>query len=150
LTRSTAPRHHVKEIQLLTPEQARTLIQSANNIDSARSSRWATAAGLRLGEALGLRWSDVNLDAGTLSVRQALERSGGDAAARRRLSAQLKALRASLAASPKRSAERRELRQQLEALRKRWREVRTTLKITERSRRAADERFGYRLSSHQL
>jgi len=37
----------------------------------------ALASGLRLGEALGLRWIDVNLDAGKLRVRQALQRIGG-------------------------------------------------------------------------
>src|SRR5215813_1922233 len=45
----------------------------------------ATALGLRLGEALGLQWADVDLDAGTLRVRWALERSGGDSTARRPL-----------------------------------------------------------------
>ena len=31
-----------------------------------------------MGEALGLHWQDVDLDAGIVSVRQALGRSGGD------------------------------------------------------------------------
>jgi integrase len=34
------------------------------------------ALGLRQGEALGLRWPDVDLDAGTLTVRVALQRLG--------------------------------------------------------------------------
>jgi cytochrome c oxidase assembly protein subunit 15 len=50
----------------------------------------ATALGLRQGEALGLRWHDVDFDAGTLSVRQALERSGGDGVARRPLAVERK------------------------------------------------------------
>jgi integrase len=33
----------------------------------------AVTTGLRLGEILGLRWCDVDMDAGTLTVRQALE-----------------------------------------------------------------------------
>ena len=41
--------------------------------------------GLRLGEALGLRWESVDLDSGVLSVPQTLKRSGGDAAERKRL-----------------------------------------------------------------
>jgi integrase len=45
----------------------------------------ATAIGLQLGEALGLRWTDISFDAGTLRVKQALERSGSDSAARRPL-----------------------------------------------------------------
>ncbi|MDM4783215.1 MULTISPECIES: site-specific integrase [unclassified Micromonospora] len=40
------------------------------------SARWAVALalGLRQGEALGLRWSDVDLDAGTLIVRRGRQR----------------------------------------------------------------------------
>jgi integrase len=133
------PRHRVQEIQPLTPDQARTLIDSAKGHRLGAIVSVATAAGLRLGEALGLRWSDVNLEAGTLSVRQALERSGGDSAARRPLAAERKAMRASLKAAPKRSGERRRIRTQLEELRKKWRKVRTTLRVTEpkstRSRR---------------
>jgi integrase len=37
----------------------------------------ALAAGLRQGEALGLHWQDVDLDAGTLRVRVALQRLEG-------------------------------------------------------------------------
>ena len=134
-----APRHQSKEIQPLTPEQARKLLESVKGHRLAAVISVATAIGLRLGEALGLRWIDVDFDAGTLSVRQALERSGGDSAARRPLIVERRALLKRLAATLKRSAERREVTQQLQALRARWREVRTTLHITEpksvRSRR---------------
>jgi integrase len=34
--------------------------------------------GLRLGEVLGLRWSDIDLDGGTLLVRRQLRRVGGE------------------------------------------------------------------------
>jgi len=99
----------------------------------------ATALGLRLGEALGLQWADVDLETGTLRVRQALERSGGDSVARGPMRIGRRDLRKRILAAPKRSAERRELRHQLEALRARWRQVRTTLHVTEpksvRSRR---------------
>ena len=133
------PRHQAKEIQPLTPEQARTLLDSVKTHRLAALLSVATAIGLRLGEALGLRWADVNFETGMLSVRQALERSGGDSAARRPLIVTRRDLLKRLSAAPKRSAERRELRQQLQALRARWREVRTTLHTTEpksvRSRR---------------
>ena len=36
----------------------------------------ALATGMRRGEALGLRWSDVDLEAGQLAVRQSLLRAG--------------------------------------------------------------------------
>lgn len=133
------PRHQPKEIQPLSPEQARALLESVKGHRLAAVISVATAIGLRLGEALGLRWADVDLEAGTLSVRQALERSGGDSAARRPLIAERRGILKRLADTPKRSAERREVRQQLAELRKRWREVRTTLNTTEpksvRSRR---------------
>jgi integrase len=38
----------------------------------------ALAAGLRRGELLGLRWTDVDLDGGELHVRQAVQRVGGE------------------------------------------------------------------------
>jgi integrase len=36
-----------------------------------------SSAGIRIGEALGLRWQDVDLDCGRISVRQALQRRRG-------------------------------------------------------------------------
>ncbi|WP_432571595.1 tyrosine-type recombinase/integrase [Kineococcus sp. SYSU DK005] len=66
------PRH---EWQPLSVEEARALL------DAARGDRlyalWAVAlaVGLRRGEALGLRWCDVNLDEGLLRVRQTLQRT---------------------------------------------------------------------------
>jgi site-specific recombinase XerC len=49
-------------------------------LESSRGDRlhplWVllSCAGLRLGEALGLRWQDVDLDGGRLAVRRALQR----------------------------------------------------------------------------
>ena len=88
-----APRHQAREIQPLTPEQARTLLEAAKGHRLGGVISVATALGLRLGEALGLRWADVDFDAGTLRVKQALERSGGDSAARRPLIVERRELR---------------------------------------------------------
>ena len=77
-----SPRDHVREIQPLMPEQARTLLAVAKGHRLRGLVSVATALGLRMGEALGLQWADIDLEAGTLPVRQALERSGGDSAAR--------------------------------------------------------------------
>lgn len=133
------PRHVVREIQPLTPEQARTLLRSAKDHRLGALVSVATSLGLRKGEALGLRWQDVDLNAGMLMVRQALERSGGDRVARRPLLVQRREIRRQLAAAPQRSAERRELRQALELVRHQWRGLRSTLQLTEpkstRSRR---------------
>jgi integrase len=38
----------------------------------------ATTTGMQQGELLGLRWQDVDLDAGWLAVRQALQRKRGN------------------------------------------------------------------------
>ncbi|HXG90548.1 MAG TPA: tyrosine-type recombinase/integrase [Vicinamibacterales bacterium] len=125
------PRHVPRKIQPLDPPQARALLESVKGHRLAALISVATALGLRVGEALGLRWIDVDFDAGTLSVRQALERSGGDVAARRPLIVERRDIRKRLAAAPARSQKRRELRAQLEAVRSKWRDVQTTLRITE-------------------
>jgi integrase len=134
------PRHHGKEIQPLTPEQARTLIDATRDHRLGAIVSVATALGLRQGEALGLRWQDVDFDAGTLSVRQALERSGGDSAARRPLAAERRELRTRIAATPKRSHARRELWQQLEANRAQWRKLRSESGSSNRNQREAAAR----------
>jgi integrase len=67
------PRHQAHEIQPLTPEQARTLLASVREHRLGAIVSVATAVGLRQGEALGLRWADVDFAAGTLRVQQALE-----------------------------------------------------------------------------
>ena len=53
-----------------TPQEVRSLLAALDPRDRAL---WATAAfaGLRRGELMGLRWSDVDLDVGVLHVRQA-------------------------------------------------------------------------------
>jgi integrase len=133
------PRHRRREIQPLTPEQARALIDSVSEHRLGAIVSVATALGLRQGEALGLRWQDIDFDAGRLSVRQALERSGGDSAARRPLAVERRELRKRIAETRKRSAERRELLRQLEVNRKKWRELRSVIRFVEpksdRSRR---------------
>ncbi len=58
------------EMRTLTPEQIRSLL------DAARGTRWAAlltlaiTTGMRQGELLGLRWRDVNLDAGEPHVQR--------------------------------------------------------------------------------
>ena len=61
----------------LTGEEARRVLAAA--VGTRNAARWsvALAVGLRQGEALGLPWLAVDLDVGTLTVRQALQRQRG-------------------------------------------------------------------------
>lgn len=65
------------EVQPLTADEARRVLVAASR--QRNSPRWsvALALGLRQGEALGLPWNAIDLDAGTLAVRQALQRQTG-------------------------------------------------------------------------
>ena len=71
------PRRVHSERHPLTPDQARTLLAAAEGERLEALYRVALALGLRLGEALGLRWEDVDLDTGSLRVRFALQRIDG-------------------------------------------------------------------------
>ena len=71
-----APRHRPRQIEPLTPEQAATLLAAVADHRLEALITVAVGLGLRQGEALGLRWEDVDFDAGVLSVRQTLERGG--------------------------------------------------------------------------
>lgn len=69
-----APSVDREEVRPLTLAEARRVLSVAATRRNA--ARWsaALALGLRQGEALGLPWSAVDLDVGTLAVRQALQR----------------------------------------------------------------------------
>jgi len=62
------------EITPPDPAQLADLIQTANAAGDRLAALWTLAiySGCREGELLGLGWSDVNLDAGTLTVRRGL------------------------------------------------------------------------------
>lgn len=64
------PRLTEEEIEPLTVEEVRRLFTTAAR--SRNSARWAVALalGLRQGEALGLKWADVDLTAGRLTIRR--------------------------------------------------------------------------------
>lgn len=62
------------EVEPFTTEEAQKLLQALAG--DRLEARWIVglALGLRQGEVLGLWWEDVDLDAGTLRVRRALQR----------------------------------------------------------------------------
>ena len=71
------PRVERHEAMAFTPEQARRFLEAIRGERLEALYSVALALGLRQGEALALHWSDVNLDAGTLRVRHALQRVDG-------------------------------------------------------------------------
>ncbi|MEA2512758.1 MAG: hypothetical protein QOJ59_2245 [Thermomicrobiales bacterium] len=66
------------EVRPLTPEQARAFLDAARGHRLEALFTVALAIGLRQGEALGLRWEDVDLDAGLLRVRHTLQKLEGE------------------------------------------------------------------------
>jgi integrase len=68
----TAPRPRKREMMVFDRTQARTFL------DAARGDRFealyvlAVATGMKQGELLGLKWADLDLKKGTLSVRRSL------------------------------------------------------------------------------
>jgi integrase len=73
----SVPRLPYREMRALSKAQLEILFESS------RETRWYPlwvllgTTGLRIGEALGLKWSDVDLIAGRLQVRRALQRQRG-------------------------------------------------------------------------
>lgn len=72
------PRRVRKDVRVLSPEEARALLDAVKGDRLEALYTVALATGLRQGEALGLRWSDVVLDASMLTVRGALARIEGE------------------------------------------------------------------------
>jgi integrase len=68
------PRHQVEP---LSPDDARCLLDAVKDTQHEALYSVAMALGLRKGEALGLRWQDVDLDAATLSVCHQLQARRG-------------------------------------------------------------------------
>ena len=68
------PADRQKEARFWTPEQASRFLAALEGHRLAALWLLAILTGLREGELIGLRWSDVDLETGTLSVAQALKR----------------------------------------------------------------------------
>jgi integrase len=63
-----------REVPALTPANARLLLDAARGDRLEALYSVALALGLRQGEALGLKWDDINLETGVLRVRRASQR----------------------------------------------------------------------------
>jgi integrase len=68
--RTRAPKQAPKQVTAFTLEQVDALLSAAEGTRAAPLLRFLAFSGLRRGEALGLRWEDVNMDAGTVAVRR--------------------------------------------------------------------------------
>lgn len=71
------PRVEHREAQSWDAAQVRRFLEAARGHRLEALFTLAIVTGLRQGELLGLRWSDVDLTAGTLTVRHALQRVNG-------------------------------------------------------------------------
>ena len=71
------PRAVRKQVQPLSAEQVRVLLEATKDDRLGPLIHVAIASGLRQGELLGLRWEDLDLEAGALTVRFAMQRVDG-------------------------------------------------------------------------
>ena len=69
------PKVRNAEMQVFSPEQARRFLAACQGERLHALYLLALSTGLRRGELLALQWNDLDLDAGTLSVRRSLGRS---------------------------------------------------------------------------
>jgi integrase len=73
------PRPRGEEIRPLDREQVRALLEASSEADDRLEALYvlAVTAGLRRGELQGLKWEDLDLEAGTLQVRRTLSEPKG-------------------------------------------------------------------------
>jgi integrase len=105
------PRLKRDEIQPLDREQTRRLLEAAEGDRLHALYVVAVTAGLRPGEMLALRWSDVDLEAGTLRINRAL--SGGEFATTKTPRSRRKIELSNTARSALRAHRKRQLEEQM-------------------------------------
>ena len=73
------PRVEAEEIEILSPDQIAAALAALNGSQLYPIVALALATGMRRGELLGLKWSDVDLDKAVIRVERSLEetRAGG-------------------------------------------------------------------------
>jgi integrase len=68
-----APKARSKEVEVLPPQQAQAAIERLRGRPLHAIATVLLGTGARRNEALALRWSDIDLDGGTLRIERALE-----------------------------------------------------------------------------
>ena len=77
---ATIPSHRPKEKQVLTAAERARFVEACRDSFYGVFYRLLVDSGLRPGEACALRWADVDLERGTISVQRAVTRgTGGEA-----------------------------------------------------------------------
>ncbi|CCF83358.1 tyrosine-type recombinase/integrase [Nitrolancea hollandica] len=74
----TPPRPNRSEMHVLAREQVSALLAATTDTQHRALYTLAVTTGMRAGELYGLRWGDIDLAAGRLSVRRALQRQRGN------------------------------------------------------------------------
>jgi len=72
----TPPRPHKPEITPLSAEQVKVLLAATSGERLEALYVLAVTTGMRIGEMFGLKWSDVDLEAGTVQVRRTVAADG--------------------------------------------------------------------------
>lgn len=72
------PRRARREMQTLSAEQVRRLLQEAEDTEDYALIYVAVNTGLRRGELLGLKWEDIDLKEGAAQIRRSLQRIRGE------------------------------------------------------------------------
>jgi integrase len=72
-----APKPQAREMRVLNAAQVSQLLNATKDTRLAMPITLAATTGMRRGEILGLKWDDVNLDAGTIRVVRSLEETRG-------------------------------------------------------------------------
>jgi integrase len=76
-SKTDPPKVRPPEIQPLDAKQTKTLLDAARTEPLGSLYVVAVTSGLRIGELLALRWTDVNLEQGVMRVSRALSRAKG-------------------------------------------------------------------------
>jgi integrase len=69
------PRVQRAEIEILTPDQIRTVLRALQGRRLYRIAVVGLSTGLRRGEMVALRWGDIDLDSGKITVERSLEQT---------------------------------------------------------------------------
>lgn len=72
------PKYERKEITPWTPEQATVFLKAVKGHQWEPGYQLLVLYGMRRGEVLGLRWSDIDLTTNTIRVRQQIQRIDGE------------------------------------------------------------------------